>query len=90
MCLIFNVNDRATPQQFLNKYPLKVANNSPTNCEDIYSNENLLFMRPLKEIYYWWKLTGGDVQAELKKEGLIKSEAPILTMPRQVKYYRCN
>ncbi|CRK96501.1 CLUMA_CG009868, isoform A [Clunio marinus] len=36
----------------------------------------------LTQVYYLWQLTGGDVQAELKKEGLIRSEAPILTVPR--------
>jgi TBC domain-containing protein kinase-like protein len=38
----------------------------------------------LRQVYYLWQLTGGDVQAELKKEGLIRSEAPILTIPRLV------
>lgn len=38
----------------------------------------------LCQVYYLWQLTGGDVQAELKKEGLIRSEAPILTIPRLV------
>lgn len=38
----------------------------------------------LPHVYYLWQLTGGDVQAELKKEGLIRSEAPILTVPRLV------
>ncbi|XP_021711856.1 TBC domain-containing protein kinase-like protein [Aedes aegypti] len=36
----------------------------------------------LAEIYYLWQLAGGDVQQELKKEGLIKSEAPILSLPK--------
>lgn len=38
----------------------------------------------LRQVYYLWQLTGGDVQAELKKEGLIRSEAPILTIPHLV------
>ncbi|KXJ80300.1 hypothetical protein RP20_CCG025433 [Aedes albopictus] len=38
----------------------------------------------LAEIYYLWQLAGGDVQLELKKEGLIKSEAPILSLPNLV------
>lgn len=38
----------------------------------------------LRQVYYLWQLTGGDVQGELKKEGLIRSEAPILTIPRLV------
>lgn len=35
----------------------------------------------LAEIYYLWQLAGGDVHQELKKEGLVKSEAPILSLP---------
>lgn len=38
----------------------------------------------LRQVYYLWQLTGGDVQAELKKEGLIRSEAPVLTIPHLV------
>ncbi|XP_050098925.1 TBC domain-containing protein kinase-like protein [Anopheles aquasalis] len=38
----------------------------------------------LSQIYYLWQLAGGDVQQELKKEGLIKSEAPILLLPNMV------
>lgn len=38
----------------------------------------------LNQIYYLWQLAGGDVQQELKKEGLIKSEAPILPLPNLV------
>lgn len=49
----------------------------------------LLLQCPLSHIYYWWQLAGGDVYAELKNEGLIRSEAPILTMPRLVQaFYR--
>ncbi|XP_045763934.1 TBC domain-containing protein kinase-like protein isoform X2 [Maniola jurtina] len=35
----------------------------------------------LQYLYYWWQLTGGDIQAELKKNGLIKNSPPILSMP---------
>lgn len=38
----------------------------------------------LSQVYYLWQLAGGDVQSELKREGLIRSEAPILTIPRLV------
>uniref|UniRef100_A0A182SJP3 TBC domain-containing protein kinase-like protein n=1 Tax=Anopheles maculatus TaxID=74869 RepID=A0A182SJP3_9DIPT len=38
----------------------------------------------LAQLYYLWQLAGGDVQQELKKEGLIKSEAPILSLPNLV------
>lgn len=44
--------------------------------------EALLLQCPLKQIYYWWQLAGGDVLADLKAEGLIRNEAPILTLPK--------
>ncbi|XP_016982427.1 TBC domain-containing protein kinase-like protein [Drosophila rhopaloa] len=45
----------------------------------------LLLRCPLAQIYHLWQLAGGDVQAELKKEGLIRSEAPILGLPQIVR-----
>ncbi|KAH8292741.1 hypothetical protein KR018_010311 [Drosophila ironensis] len=45
----------------------------------------LLMRCPLSQIYHLWQLAGGDVQAELKKEGLIRSEAPILGLPTIVR-----
>ncbi|XP_068141174.1 TBC domain-containing protein kinase-like protein [Drosophila tropicalis] len=45
----------------------------------------LLLHCPLSQIYHLWQLAGGDVQAELKKEGLIRSEAPILGLPQIVR-----
>lgn len=36
------------------------------------------------ELYHYWQLAGGDVYSELKKEGLIRSNPPILTIPKYV------
>lgn len=36
----------------------------------------------LVELYHWWQLVGGDVYLELKKQGLIRSTPPILSLPR--------
>lgn len=41
-----------------------------------------LLERTLQELYYLWHLAGGDVQAELKKQGLIRTKAPILSIPK--------
>lgn len=35
----------------------------------------------LQYLYHWWQLAGGDIQAELKKNYLIKNSPPILSMP---------
>ncbi|XP_026313813.1 TBC domain-containing protein kinase-like protein [Hyposmocoma kahamanoa] len=35
----------------------------------------------LQYLYHWWQLAGGDIQAELKKNYLVKNSPPILSMP---------
>jgi hypothetical protein len=36
----------------------------------------------LKILYYLYMLAGGDVESEPKKQGLVRNEAPILSMPK--------
>lgn len=43
----------------------------------------------LQFLYYLWQLAGGDIQAELKKNYLIKNTPPILSMPMYVCYLSC-
>uniref|UniRef100_A0A1Y1JXH6 Protein kinase domain-containing protein n=2 Tax=Photinus pyralis TaxID=7054 RepID=A0A1Y1JXH6_PHOPY len=38
----------------------------------------------IEELYHWWQLAGGDVLLELKKQGLIRSSPPILSLPQMV------
>lgn len=33
-------------------------------------------------LHFRWQLAGGDVLTDLKTEGLIRNEAPVLTMPK--------
>ena len=33
--------------------------------------------RSIDEVYYLWRLAGGDLETVLKKEGLIKSAPPV-------------
>ncbi|CAJ0749559.1 21924_t:CDS:10 [Entrophospora sp. SA101] len=40
---------------------------------------------PLSQIYYFWKLAGGDVESELEKRGYLLSTPPIERLPRTVK-----
>lgn len=41
----------------------------------------------LHELYHWWQLAGGDVFQELKKQGLIRSSPPILSVPRYCTFH---
>lgn len=83
-CLSFSSCDRPTAAEILKS---KVFNNIQDKLVFNPKKKNVIEMSPierleLRQVYYLWQLTGGDVQAELKKEGLIRSEAPILTIPR--------
>ncbi|CAG8438316.1 3709_t:CDS:10 [Acaulospora colombiana] len=48
-------------------------------------NKDVLEGIPLSQIYYFWKLAGGDVESELAKRGYLLSTPPIERIPRTVK-----
>jgi TBC domain-containing protein kinase-like protein len=85
-CLSISPKDRPTCNDILNA-------NLFVNYKDFIAfkthKKGIRELAPMErldiaQVYHLWQLTGGDVQAELKKEGLIRSEAPILTIPRLV------
>ena len=80
-CLAISLKDRLTPEQVLCS-DIFISNSALFEAPKLIQPETLLLRCPLKHIYYWWQLAGGDVQNELKKEGLIRSDAPILLMPK--------
>jgi len=43
---------------------------------------DLLTGRTLYEIYYLWQRAGGDVLAELKRQGLTRKKPAVLSLPR--------
>lgn len=85
-CLTIASRNRPTGEEILkskvfDKYSEAIQyTTKPKSVTELSPIERL----ELHQVYYLWQLTGGDVQAELKKEGLIRSEAPILTIPRLV------
>ncbi|XP_031552382.1 TBC domain-containing protein kinase-like protein isoform X2 [Actinia tenebrosa] len=54
--------------------------------ENGQEDEDHLAKRPLSEVYYLWCLAGGDIEGELKKQGLIKTKPPILSLPKVFLY----
>lgn len=56
----------------------------PTIGENGYSKDfdiDHLSLRSMEEVYYLWQLAGGDLQAVLKREGLVKTKPPINLLP---------
>lgn len=81
-CLRILPSERATTSELLTDL-------SEIRCTELVETKpprGLLDCK-LQHLYHWWQLAGGDVQAELKRQGLIKNSPPILSMPKYV--YTC-
>ncbi|KAK3907313.1 TBC domain-containing protein kinase-like protein [Frankliniella fusca] len=89
-CLQLNPSDRPTPKELLQfsifkEYTLDDIQIGKFDRPDtLFENIHPLNSLPLQELYYLWRLAGGDVQSELKKQGLIRTMPPILSVPRLV------
>lgn len=85
-CLAFSSKDRPTSNEILQN---SVFDTNRNFLAYKVHKKAITEMSPLEridisQIFYLWQLTGGDAQSELKNEGLIRSEAPVLTIPRLV------
>jgi len=49
--------------------------------QDDEADGDLLSRRHISEIYYLWKLAGGDLEGSLRKAGLIHQNPPITQLP---------
>lgn len=58
-----------------------LCNDSDNKDKRIYDN---VIARKMDELYYLWQLAGGDITMELKKQGLIRSRPPILSVPKYI------
>ena len=81
-CLSIYPKNRSTAEELLQRemfedFTTKKTRNKSKVCEpfEVFT---------INELYHWWQLAGGDVFQELKKQGLIRSSPPILSLPKLV------
>lgn len=75
-CLKIDTSARATFKQII----LDLSEANTKELVQVKTPRGLMGCK-LQYLYHWWQLAGGDIQAELKKNGLIKNSPPILSMP---------
>ncbi|KAK5650705.1 hypothetical protein RI129_001734 [Pyrocoelia pectoralis] len=82
VCLTIMPCDRPTVQIILkNEVFAQFKTAKESNRRKIYEPFEQF---TIEELYHWWQLAGGDVLLELKKQGLIRSSPPILSLPQMV------
>lgn len=83
-CICMDITKRMNPKDLCEHkiFALYEYSRIPTN--KCYSCRHPLFKMKLDQVYYLWKLAGGDVEWALKKKGLLRNESPILLLPRLV------
>ncbi|XP_043787150.1 TBC domain-containing protein kinase-like protein isoform X2 [Apis laboriosa] len=82
-CLQIHPSKRKIPEELL-KLPIFdefLLKNEKEKKKSLYKN---VIVRKMDELYYLWQLAGGDITVELKKQGLIRSRPPILSIPNLV------
>lgn len=85
-CLQIHPSKRKTPEELLNLplFEKLLESDAKTVEENLYKN---VIKRRMDELYYLWQVAGGDITMELKKQGLIRSRPPILSLPKYLLSY---
>lgn len=77
-----NPLDRPSARQLLKEDIFALLSFEKINYQKNQSSAYLpLDRNSLLELYHYWRLAGGDVYQELKKEGLIRTKPAILSIP---------
>ncbi|XKL62878.1 hypothetical protein PGB90_002711 [Kerria lacca] len=82
-CLQVNPKNRSIPEELLKHKIFEGVTEMQfiNDFEEENNNGHPLNLWQLHELYYLWQLAGGDVHSELKRNGLIKTKPPILSVP---------
>ncbi|XP_043483244.1 TBC domain-containing protein kinase-like protein isoform X1 [Leptopilina heterotoma] len=85
-CLQIRPSQRKIPEELLQLPLFESLVKLDKNVEDSDENnsQDKIITRKMEELYYLWQLAGGDITVELKKQGLIRSRPPILSIPNLV------
>lgn len=81
-CLNIYPKDRSTCEELLQREMFQEFKTVSTDQKSKICEPFEIFT--IKELYHWWQLAGGDIFQELKKQGLIRSSPPILSLPKYV------
>ncbi|XP_015605686.1 TBC domain-containing protein kinase-like protein [Cephus cinctus] len=82
-CLQIYPSKRKTPAELLQLPPFAelLKKDAKEREENLYKN---VIVRKMDELYYLWQLAGGDITMELKKQGMVRSRPPILSIPNLI------
>ena len=83
------LNEKAD-QNFSNESSQSKLNDNAENGSTVVTplTADHLSQRNLKEVYYLWQLAGGDVFAELKRQGLTRKKPAVLSLPWYIKFFK--
>lgn len=83
-CLQIKPSKRKTAEELLKLSIFQKFNKQNSQLQSNIDNKKSIISRKMDELYYLWNLAGGDMIIELKKQGLIRSRPPILSIPNLV------
>ncbi|KAF7997420.1 hypothetical protein HCN44_005991 [Aphidius gifuensis] len=83
-CLQIKPSKRKTAEELLKLSIFQELNKQNSQLQSNIDNKKSIISRKMDELYYLWNLAGGDIIIELKKQGLIRSRPPILSIPNLV------
>ncbi|XP_050532151.1 TBC domain-containing protein kinase-like protein isoform X2 [Daktulosphaira vitifoliae] len=83
-CLCIDVGKRMLPKELSTHSVFSLYGCSKTLRNKCYACKHPLRQMELSQIYYLWKLAGGDVEWALKKGGLLRNESSVLLLPRLI------
>ncbi|XP_050428311.1 TBC domain-containing protein kinase-like protein [Adelges cooleyi] len=83
-CICIDVTKRMRPKELCTHQVFSLFGSSKILKNKCYSCKHPLRKMDLAQIYYLWKLAGGDVEWALKKKGLMRNESSVLLLPRLI------